>query len=718
MSDFKAERRWLTWRMRGTQKVPCTVEGDNLAEWQEPKSWLNHDEATDQLRRLPFPPVSSDGRRNAGLGRVDGDGWAHVDIDHCQDNDPFLVLLQGTGCYVERSPSHTGWHAIGRGSRSIEVTYKGGSEPVLKDLGRFLTVTGIDATGDPEVNISSALDAIQGHFGRGASETSQMPCKKPLPEVIRAGTQNQEFFREGCRHARDGKTEDEIFGILRALKDRAPASPGAAPWSDHDFHVLARSCSRYRPSDDTHETDDAGGAAFFVQQHADVVRYDHRRGRWLVWDDVRWAPDLDGKVTRFLIESSRTRVSIANRISDDSIRKSRLGKLAGGAMRRKLEDVRIIAQDLPPVTSAGNEWDTNLWLLGVPNGVIDLRTGLLRAGRPDDMITMQTEVPYEPATESPLWDRTIKDIFKHEPELLPYVQRALGYSITGDMREEVFFILTGTGRNGKGTIVNTIVKILGDYADGLKFASLEVKYSSDGGTGASPDMAKLHRKRLVVASEGSGSSLNTSLVKQITGRDPMIARFLRENEFRFEPELKLWLTAQNDKRPRVKDDSEGFWSRPHEIKFQQSYKGREDLALKDKLMTEGPGILAWLVRGCLAWQRDGLQAPECVRRAVAEYRRDQEPLADFYSERCTFDSEDSEYAMQLFQAYAGWCDARKLWGTNRLGQKIFFREIAKRVGPSQHTNKGTLFSGIGLLEPGGESDGSDGTSPFSYKTSL
>jgi putative DNA primase/helicase len=365
-------------------------------------------------------------------------------------------------------------------------------------------------------------------------------------------------------------------------------------------------------------------------------------------------------------------------------------------MNRRLKDVREIARDLPPIASIGDEWDTNPFLRGVPNGVVDLRTGILRDGQPSDCITMQTAVAYDATAVCPLWQATVADIFKDDPEILPYVHRAFGYSITGDMREEVFFILTGTGRNGKGTVVNTIVKVLGDYADGLKFASLETKYSSDGGTGATPDMAKLNRKRFVVASEGTGSSLNTALIKQITGRDPMVARFLRENEFRFEPELKLWLTAQNDKRPRVKDDSEGFWSRPHEIRFQQSYRGREDQTLKDRLMGEAPGILTWLVQGCLAWQAAGLGAPASVREAVAEYRRDQEPLSEFYADRCTFDPELDEYSQPLWRAYLSWADGRKLYGHVRLGQRAFLREVAKRCGESRHTRDGSQFSGIAI----------------------
>ena len=241
-------------------------------------------------------------------------------------------------------------------------------------------------------------------------------------------------------------------------------------------------------------------------------------------------------------------------------------------------------------------------------------------------------------------------------------------------------------------------KILGDYADDLGFSSLEVSQRGGDGGAATPDLAKLDRKRFVTASETTGGRFNEARIKKMTGRDPVTCRFLHQNEFTYIPEFKLWLSV--NKLPRVADDCEAFWSRPHRIPFLQCYAGRERLDLKDALLAEGPGILAWLVRGCVEWQATGLTPPPAIVEALTAYRRSQEPLAEFYREECTEGPGEEVPAADLLGRYRGWCDEKRL--VKRLGRNQFYVEVRRRFAieetPRTHI---AVVMGLGLV---GESD--------------
>jgi putative DNA primase/helicase len=339
-------------------------------------------------------------------------------------------------------------------------------------------------------------------------------------------------------------------------------------------------------------------------------------------------------------------------------------------------------------------------MLGVPNGMVDLRTGELLPGESDKRVTMHAATSYDPQAACPLWEASVADIFKDDPDLIHFVHRALGYSMTGDCREEVFFLCVGGGRNGKGTIINTVAYVLKDYHDNLSFHSLE--RGSHGPKEASNDLAKLARKRFVTASETLGGRFDESRIKSLTGRDPVTARFLYQEEFTFTPELKLWLSVNN--MPRVRDDSVGFWARPRVIPFNQCYDGRADKTLKERLREEAPGILAWLVRGCLAWQREGLGLPPAVSAAVEQYRQHEDFLSEFYEDCCVIGSSENGTGvrvrpMELFSAYLRWCDRMRI--RVRLGSKGFSQRVARRFRRAQSHGM-DYFLGVGLLDEGGE----------------
>lgn len=693
---MRAERRWIVWAHKDGRKPPVNFDGTPDKNWNSPEQWLDFDEAHQLFEDSPNVD---------GIGFVLGGGWSGLDMDKCRnvetgELDPraSALLDQIPSAYHEVSPSGEGLKVFGRGDGWLELTFFTGHVRVdRKDKGYF-TVTG---RGEPGSALEDLPLQLFAEFF-GAAEAVETATKKQrvLEKVIRPGTQNNELFKEACGLARKGYDEEELFAALRALADRrCEQEPGREPWSDTDVRAIARSASRYAPTADPFPSTETGDAEFFAKLHAGLIKYDHRQGRWLLYDGYRWKPDKVEEVRQRALNAIRSRQAAAVHEEDATVRKARLDWARKGESSSRLDHALKEARSHPAIASSGEEWDSDPWLLGVPNGVVDLREGILRPARPDDLITLQTAAAFDPEAKCPLWERTLADVFKDQPDLIPYIQRAFGYSLTGDCREEVFFLLIGGGRNGKGTLVNTFAAIIGDYSDNVQFSSLE---QQQGGGGATPDIAKLTGKRFVTASEANeGTRINESRIKSITGRDPITARFLYQSEFTFTPEFKLWLSVNH--LPRVRDDSDGFWSRPHQIPFNQTYTGREDKELKDKLLQESDGILAWAIRGMLDWRENGLLPPDVTLRAKKDYRMRQEPLSEFYDDECVFHPAAYIHVSDLFAAYHRWLDEKR--SRFRLGRRKFVEEVLKRDAVTKRkTEKGAGFDGIGLVNHDSEGE--------------
>jgi putative DNA primase/helicase len=489
---------------------------------------------------------------------------------------------------------------------------------------------------------------------------------------------------------------DDAFEALKEWNARC--SP---PWSERDLRTKIRNANVYATGRRGEKLRDfpnteTGDAEFFASAGADVVRYDHRRKRWLIIDRPTgiWLRDDVSLLTEMMKGVSRERQRRAQDISDTEKKKKAFNWALGGESRSRITNALALAQSVRPIADRGDGWDLDPWLLGCPNGVVDLRTGELRLALPDERVTMRTRMAFDADAACPLFERTVRDIFVDD-ELVAYMQRALGYSLTADCREECFFLCWGNGSNGKGVLMKTVGWILGDYADDLPFSALELSDRSS----IPNDIAKLVDKRFVTASETNAVLLNESRIKALTGRDPITARFLHQEFFTFEPVAKFWLAA--NEKPQVRDTSDGFWRRVHTIPFTQSFVDRADLTLKDRLREEGPGILAWMVRGCLAWQRDGLQPPAAVVEATKEYRAETHQVGRFIRERCTEQLTASVPAGDLLKAYQGWCFGQG--EQPQFNRTTFDVEMKKRFVVTTKGNR-VHYGGVGLLTEGGGHD--------------
>ena len=494
--------------------------------------------------------------------------------------------------------------------------------------------------------------------------------------------------------------DEETRDRLRAARDTSEkAARGEAITSRlTDFfpsEVLSKLNTWLGHTADDFPLSETGDAEYFATHYGDRVRYDHTLKSWLVLGEHHWSRDDRAMVEELLIDSMRRRQRDATAIGDSDRRQTHAKWTFGGESRRRQENALKIARGLSALKVSCEDWDTDPFLLGVPNGVVDLRTGVLRDGRPDDRITMVTRTLFGPNATCTLWDETVSQIFDGDTSLVGYLQRALGYSLTGNCREECLFFNWGQGRNGKGTIMNTVAWVLGDYADDVPFSTLELHPYRNAATN---DLRKLFRKRYVTASEsGETTRLNEARIKALTGRDPVTARFLHQEFVTFEPDAKFWL-ATND-RPEVRDTSEGFWSRIHLIPYTQTFSGKENRTLKDRLREEGPGILAWLVRGCQQWQERGLDPPEVVREATNDYRTDSDTVAPFLDVCCVRRPGAEVRANELYRTYKTYV------GDSAMSQKAFGIRMKGSFGSMKRAS-GVVYLGIGLRDEMREGQGS------------
>jgi putative DNA primase/helicase len=466
--------------------------------------------------------------------------------------------------------------------------------------------------------------------------------------------------------------------------------------------VRTRARSKSSPTDDLNSfpLTDAGNVEVFSHLYGQQLRYDHSRNRWLLWEGHRWAPDSDGEVCRLAKESARTRYLAAVEIADLEQRKKVSEFAVRSESRQKLEACLALAQNEHPITNSGANWDAEPYLFGVANGVVNLRTGELRPGHPEDRLTMRVPVEYDLKAECPRWEQFLHQVFQCDSELIGFIQRAIGYSLTGSVREQALFLCYGRGANGKSVFLSSLRHLAGDYALNIPFTVLELQQRPS----LTNDLAAMAGKRLVTSSETNESTrLNEARIKALTGGDPITARFLYSESFTFQPVAKFWPAVNH--LPQVRDDSHGFWRRVRVLPFRQRFSGKEaDPELAQKLYAELPGILAWAIQGALNWQMVGLAPPAAVMVATEAYREENDDLAAFVTDRCMVADAARAEPGQMFSEYQRWTEAQGIPVRHRLGLRTFGTRMKDRFDVTFSNGK-RYYLGVGLKVSSGDSAG-------------
>ena len=402
---------------------------------------------------------------------------------------------------------------------------------------------------------------------------------------------------------------------------------------------------------------DIGNGNLFADWYKDKARYVPERKRWYIYNGDVWEPDSGNLRAMELCKDLADALAVyALSIQDEKQRIAYQAHVGKWQRRNNRETILKDAASVHPVSMM--EFDQDPYLFNCKNGTLDLRTREFRPHSPSDLLATISGVKYDPEARSEVWEKTISEVMQGDQETAAYLQKAMGYGLTGDTSEECFFTLYGaTTRNGKGTLMETYMALVGGYGRAARPETIAQKDKANS-SAPTEDVARLSGARVVNISEpGKQMVLSASLVKTLTGRDTITARFLNENSFEFVPQFKLFINTNH--LPKVTDPTVFDSGRVKVVPFNRHFSEEEqDKGLKRKLRQSEnlSGILNWCLDGLWMMRETGLDAPPAVRDATAQYRRDSDKIARFVDEVMEPDPQAEIRTEEAYQAYQGWCE--------------------------------------------------------------
>jgi putative DNA primase/helicase len=749
------ERRWVCWRYAQRDgkwtKVPCQPDG-RPAKSDDPATWTTWERTSDAANRYGavgvgfmlgggWIGIDLDRCRDPQTGTIEP--WAQAIVDRLRS-------------YAEASPSGTGVHVLCRGTLPPGRRRKGQIE--VYDSGRFFTITGARLNQFGVEDRTAELAALHAEvFGQnGRQARTEAPGGNAGAGVE---LDDQELTRKACEAKDGGKFArlwagqwqgeyasqseadlalcsllafwtagdagriDRLFrqsGLMREKWDRADyreATIGRALEGATEFYrpsrrtngrcdaPTAKTSTGFETSNDAVIDDrfvrlpltDSGNAERLVLRHGANIRYCHPQNTWWLWTGKRWETDRTGHVMELAKAVARELYQAAWDIPDAERKK----QTALWAIRSESTDKKratlASAQSEPGIPVLPEQFDADPWVLNCVNGVVDLRTGELRPHCREDYCTRMAPVRYDPAARSELWERFLEEACGGDRQLIEFLQRAVGYSLTGSTAEEKLFFVHGPAASGKSSFLEAIRSVLGDYAKAADFESFIQR--RDAGA-IRNDIAELAGRRFVVSIEvDEGRRLAEGLVKLLTGGDTVRARFLYQESFEFTPQFKLWLAANH--APRVRHDDSAMWRRILRVPFEHVIPPeRRDPSVKARLkdvQESGSAIVAWAVEGCLRWQEEGLGIPDVVKEATEQLRLDMDPLRGFIEDCCVLRPDAWMAAAKLREAYERYCQEngeKRLLSPNDFAEGLRARGCeAERRGKDRTRG----WRGIGLL---------------------
>lgn len=454
--------------------------------------------------------------------------------------------------------------------------------------------------------------------------------------------------------------------------------------------VVSLAMHRNGARPDVRPLTDIGNAERLVDRHGDDLRFVPQLG-WLAWDGDRWKLDEDGEPMRRAQETARSIQHEADTAGDNDLRKALRRHAAMSESRSRLEAALELATVDRRIVASPAALDADPWALNVSSGTLDLRTGRLRPHDRGDLITKLAPVLFDPDAIAPLWMSVVDRVSANDREWVAFLRRAIGYSLTGLTSEQVVFFCVGAGANGKSTLLESVRRLLGDYA---LHTAAETLIEQRRSSGPRPELVRLQGARLVTAAETSETApLNEALVKQVTGGEPVTARAMyAKREIEFAPTFKLWLATNH--APKIRGADEGIWRRIHRVPFRVTIPEAErDAELGEKLAQELPGILTWALAGCLEWQSTRLDAPESVTSATAAYRAEMDDLGEFIDELCVVSDNAKVRTATLYTAYDSWAKAA---GMEPLPIETFGKRLGARGLQPGKVDGHRGWLGIGL----------------------
>ena len=741
-SELKTVKNWVCWV--GSDKVPKNPHTGGNAMANNPDTWGTFAEAVTACKTYHFD----------GVGFEFAPPYFGVDLDKCLDKadfcDEFVETLQS---YAEISKSGTGLHIICKGKLPDGARRKGNVE--MYSSGRYFICTG-NIYNPAYTQVKNCTETIK------ILHSKYLPTSVPKAEFKRyevVDLDDQEVIDKArnCKSGQlfnllysgnweglfpsqseadlafcnqlafwTGRNEvqmDRIFRSSGLMRDKWDRKRGSNTYGNITIGKACASCMEvYQPDIHDGDTDlaigffkggkvvaetpqkvydmtDTGNAHRLYDKFGKVIRYSYNRKKWYFWTGKAWTLDESGEIKKMADDVCDDIKREAWNIADEDLQDQMLRFAKKTASSGSKEAMIKECQHLHDIPASPDAFDGYTDFLNCQNGIVNLRNGELIPHDANFMMSKICNSEYDVKKRKPkLWLKFLDDVTNGDKALQDYIQKCVGYSISGSNREQCAYFLYGMGNNGKSTFLDTIADLLGNYSANTQPETimLQSRLGSSGG-GANSDIARLKSARFVTSEEPTeGVRLNEGLLKQLTGGSKVTCRFLYGDEFEYTPEFKIWVATNH--KPVIRGTDLGIWRRIKLIPFEVNIpKDKVDKNLKYKLRHEFPQILAWAVEGCIKWQNEGLDDPECVRIATNDYKQEMDLIAGFV-EQCViidYDSEEKIMASDLFAVYSKWAKQNNEW---EMSSKRFFMEIAKKVPDRNRNGKGIYYSRIKLTE--------------------
>ncbi|EGQ3351202.1 DNA primase [Staphylococcus pseudintermedius] len=748
--ELKELDRWCCFKIeQGTNarktKRPYNPLTNQMAKSNDENTWVSFEDAASLS-------INYDGIgfffKEPYIG-VDLDGVGKEITEYLENEDAenivseFVEILE---TYAEISPSGSGIHLIVKGELPAKGRRRGNVE--IYNHGRFFTMTGKQIGGynrvnEDEMNKLSYLHSkyilkpdtekkiinTNKGFGNDLSIEQIIEIAKKSKNGLRfttlyEGDWSQFYSSQSeadlafCNDlafwtARDPHKMDAIFRKSVLYRDKWDETRGEDTYGNITISRAIESCSNefipevspdndfqiyvmeqdVKPAkkDKRYSYDDTGNAERLRDYYGDYIRYNYTANAWFYYDGKRWKKDDAGKmkhlVDKVVNKLKDEKLYISDDVDEEDMKKYRYRHWKDSRNHSKKVNMMKECQHLLPIHH--HNFDTDFTLFNTQNGYIDLATGMLHEHEKNKFFTKMSNTEYTDNADCPIWLDFLNDIFLGRQELIDYIQRAVGYSLSGFTLEQVLFVLYGNGRNGKSVFLDIMNEVFGDYATNIRpQAIMAGKNNSD----ASPEIAKLDGARFVTTTEpNEGDRFDEGLLKQLTGGDKVSARRLYENEFEFTPQLKLWMATNH--KPYVRGTDEGIWRRFVIIPFEKQIPLHEvDKDLTQKLKKELPAIIKWCVDGYLEWQRLGLAEPKIIREQREEYRTEMDPIEMFLDECCELNPLEKINSSELYSAYSYWAKENHQYLMNNTK---FGKEMIKKFERKKYQGR-KFYYGLNL----------------------
>ncbi len=562
-------------------------------------------------------------------------------------------------------------------------------------IARAIFDANIPATAAQRSEYKTILDAIRD----GAKTPLPLPEEPPQPTFDSAGHACCPTHDRVLNPAKSGN------GWICRTRDSSTETGWCRFWWDGDGYIVPQSVDPetgeilHTASQDfllSAHRSDTGNAECLAHLSGDDLRYCHTRSKWLIWCDSRWCIDEDGAAQRAMIAVVKARFRACEQIPDPDHRKKAVVWSIGCENNGKIEAGMNVASSLPPFTSTIERYDRDPLLAACIGATLDLRVCVHRHVRRDDFLTMQLGAAYAPDATCDRWLQFLDEVFNGDAELIGYIQRAVGYSLTGDTREQKLFLLHGVGNNGKSVFLDVLSTLLGDYAGNASFETFDANKRSE----STNDLATLRGKRLVTVIETEdGKRLAEARVKSVTGQDPITCRFLYGEYFTYRPTYKIWLAMNH--LPSIRGTDKGIWRRIQLIPFNQDFSGTEDKTLAATLHGELDGILQWALEGLRQWWQRGLDTPAIVTNATNKYRAESDQVGRWIGDAMVQVSNVSVTVALAYNCYKSWCETN---GETAMSQTKLGRVLTEKGIDQASPRNQRTWIGLGIHTEESESD--------------